>query len=177
MREDAATKARRLLGEGRVALLWIDDRSVDAVVRGDAGEFYRVSHRPGSWVCSCPHTALSTSCSHVQAVQLVTPFGRRGDGWRPVAEIIDRWQDAPVDRWERAGEALPNGIEKRRVGALMSGQRRPVSSHDTPKRPVSAARTEFPPHIHFFARGPLGRLRRAIGESGPNGASRAWSRD
>jgi uncharacterized Zn finger protein len=72
-REGAMVKARRLLSEGRVALLRLDGRSVDAIVRGDAGEFYRVSHRPGSWSCSCP--ALSTACSHTRAVMLVTHSG------------------------------------------------------------------------------------------------------
>lgn len=114
-RENAALKAVRLLGQGRVVLLRVDDRSVDAVVRGDAGEFYRLPPS-GSWLWLCP--AVSTACSHTRAVMLVTPFGIRGDGWRPAMEITDTWRDAPVEDWKRSGEPLPNGIEKRRLAAL-----------------------------------------------------------
>lgn len=74
MRENAAVKARRLLGEGRLLITRVDGREVDAICRGDSGEFYSVSHRPGHWACTCP--AL-TRCSHMQALMLVVaPVGR-----------------------------------------------------------------------------------------------------
>jgi uncharacterized Zn finger protein len=74
MRENAMAKARRLLGEGRVIVTAVDGRNIDAVIRGDSAELYRVSHRSGSWACDCP--ALGR-CSHVQALMLVTvPVGR-----------------------------------------------------------------------------------------------------
>ena len=72
-RESAITKARRLLGEGRVIVTRLDGRSVDAVVRGDSAELYSVTHRSGSWACDC---AALGRCSHVQALMLVTlPVG------------------------------------------------------------------------------------------------------
>ena len=73
-REDAATKARRYLSEGRVIVTRVSGRDVHAVVRGDSAELYTVTHRSGSWTCDCP--ALGR-CSHAQAVMLVTlPVGR-----------------------------------------------------------------------------------------------------
>jgi uncharacterized Zn finger protein len=72
-REPASVKARRLLLEGRVLVTRVDRRVVDAIVRGDSGEFYAVSHRPGAWTCTCP---ARSRCSHVQALMLVTaPVG------------------------------------------------------------------------------------------------------
>lgn len=74
MREDAATKARRLLAEGRVIVTHVDGRDVSAIVRGDSAELYSVTHRSGSWACDC---AALGRCSHVQALMLVTvPVGR-----------------------------------------------------------------------------------------------------
>jgi uncharacterized Zn finger protein len=76
VRENAMTKARRLLGEGRVIVTAINGRNVDAVVRGDSAELYSVTHRSGSWACDC---AALGRCSHVQALILVTlPVGRAG---------------------------------------------------------------------------------------------------
>lgn len=74
MREDAASKARRLLAEGRVIVTRVDGREVSAIVRGDSAEFYSVTHRSGLWTCDC--FALGR-CSHVQALMLITvPVGR-----------------------------------------------------------------------------------------------------
>lgn len=69
MREDAATKARRLLSEGRVTIGLLSDDEIRAEVRGDSARTYAVIWSPGGW--SCPCDALSR-CSHVRAVQLVT---------------------------------------------------------------------------------------------------------
>lgn len=110
-RENAAAKAKRLLGEGRVLLTRVVDREVDAIVRGDSGEFYAVSHRPGSWVCPC--AALSGACSHVQALMLVTAPARRENGWRSIAEITDTWREAPLEPWERIAEPPIHGNDRR----------------------------------------------------------------
>ena len=73
-REDAMTKARRLLGEGRVVITRVDGRDVAALVRGDSAEIYSVTHHAGIWACDC---AALGRCSHVQALMLVTlPVGR-----------------------------------------------------------------------------------------------------
>lgn len=54
MRENVATRARRLLTEGRVTVQRVDDEAVIAQVRGDAAEVHRVEYRRGDeWTCSC----------------------------------------------------------------------------------------------------------------------------
>jgi uncharacterized Zn finger protein len=75
MRENRATKARRLLTEGRVVVDRVDGRNVRAFVRGDSGEFYEVTHERASWVCDCIHPG--GSCSHIEALRLVVSIGRR----------------------------------------------------------------------------------------------------
>jgi uncharacterized Zn finger protein len=67
-RENAATKARRLLAEGRLDVRYRQGRDVRATVRGDSAEVYSVGHEPGRWWCTCP--ALG-ACSHLKALQLV----------------------------------------------------------------------------------------------------------
>ena len=68
-REDAATKARRLLAEGRITLRHIGDDLVRADVRGDTARIYAVAWSPAGWSCDCD--AISR-CSHIRSVQLVT---------------------------------------------------------------------------------------------------------
>lgn len=68
-RENATTKARRYLGEGRVIVLVANRGMVRARVRGD-GAVYRVEHTYGTWSCTCPHRG--PGCSHLRAVRLVT---------------------------------------------------------------------------------------------------------
>ena len=75
-RENAATKARRLLIEGRVQIVRADRREVLARVRGDSG-WHRVVCSNG-WRCDCE--AMSVRCSHVQAVSLVW---LPGASWEP----------------------------------------------------------------------------------------------
>ena len=67
-REDAATKARRLLVEGRVTIRTLSDDLIEARVRGDSARHYDVIWEPSGWSCDCD--ALSR-CSHTRAVQLV----------------------------------------------------------------------------------------------------------
>lgn len=69
-REDAASKGRRYLREGRVVVERVTPGElIVASVRG-AGEHHSVTWQdaPG-WACTCP--ARST-CSHLHAVQMVT---------------------------------------------------------------------------------------------------------
>ncbi|MDP9335242.1 MAG: hypothetical protein M3Q30_18320 [Actinomycetota bacterium] len=72
-RENVRAKALRLLVEGRVRVLSLDQGRLRAVVRGDAAE-YRVSFDRGNgWHCHCP----SPRCSHARAVAMVVDVS----GW------------------------------------------------------------------------------------------------
>ena len=73
MSEDAATKARRLLGEGRVTIRCLSDDAIAADVRGDSG-LHRVTWTPSGWACDCD--ALRR-CSHIRATQLVVLVSER----------------------------------------------------------------------------------------------------
>ena len=66
-RENVATKARRLLCEGRVAVHLAHSKYVHAGGRGDSASYYEVVHELGQWSCPCECRQL---CSHVQAVML-----------------------------------------------------------------------------------------------------------
>jgi uncharacterized Zn finger protein len=76
MREDAATKARRILGEGRVILRSLDEpaSAVFAEVRGDGLVHVVVHDIVRGWWCSCPARGR---CSHQLAVGLVVALGPR----------------------------------------------------------------------------------------------------
>ena len=70
-KETAETKARRLLAEGRVRVLWSTDLAVTAHVRGDSGVYDVAWTRlPGRWSCTC--ACYGQSCSHVAAVKAIT---------------------------------------------------------------------------------------------------------
>jgi uncharacterized Zn finger protein len=73
-RENRATKARRLLCEGRVVVDRVQGRFVRAYVRGDSGSFYTVTHDAGHWYCECVN---HSACSHIEALRLVVAIGRR----------------------------------------------------------------------------------------------------
>jgi uncharacterized Zn finger protein len=68
MRENYASKAQRLLAEGRVSVLRIDPSGVSAIVRGDSASFYTVTFDGTRWSCTCPAIGR---CSHAFAVQRV----------------------------------------------------------------------------------------------------------
>jgi hypothetical protein len=99
-RETAASKARRLLVEGRVVVVGVDGTEVDAIVRGDSGAVYLVRHLPGQWSCSCDASPYGR-CSHLRAVQLITApagpvvlapdlmVGGRRDQAGTAAEVVD----------------------------------------------------------------------------------------
>lgn len=68
-RENAAAKARRYLGEGRLIVVRAERNWVRAVCRGD-GAVWHPRFEWGSWSCDCP--ARSVSCAHLVALRLVT---------------------------------------------------------------------------------------------------------
>ena len=68
MRENAQIKGRRLLAEGRLTVLAVRPRTLDATCRGDSAEVYHLGYR-GQWFCTCPAVGV---CSHLIALELVT---------------------------------------------------------------------------------------------------------
>ena len=70
MREQAQSKAARLVGAGRVTLRRLEQDLIVAKVRGDSARIYSTGWEPSGWWCTCP--ASMQRCSHVRAVQLVT---------------------------------------------------------------------------------------------------------
>lgn len=68
MRENAETKGRRYLLEGRLLVTFVDPRRVRARCRG-SGSVHRLGYDRGAWYCSCPARGV---CSHLVALQLVT---------------------------------------------------------------------------------------------------------
>jgi hypothetical protein len=68
-RENAATKGRRLLVEGRLLVERVDGNAVRATCRGDSGAVYRLGHDGAGWFCDC---AARSTCSHLRALMLVT---------------------------------------------------------------------------------------------------------
>jgi uncharacterized Zn finger protein len=68
MREDVATKGRRLLVEARLTITVVSDEQVSAVCRGDSAAIYRLGFYRGRWFCTCPAVGV---CSHLRALMLV----------------------------------------------------------------------------------------------------------
>lgn len=69
MREDARTKGRRYVAEGRLTVTRADGDHVIATCRGN-GAIYRLGHNPSrGWWCTCPARG---TCAHVHALGLVT---------------------------------------------------------------------------------------------------------
>ncbi len=75
MRENAASKARRLLVEGRLVVYNVDAEQIRARVRGDSGELHDCGYDARGWWCSCPAVRR---CAHVRALQLVVLVRRSG---------------------------------------------------------------------------------------------------
>lgn len=67
-REDAATKARRYLTEGRLTVTSVANGRVRAVTRGD-GAIWHQRYSAGAWTCDCP--VVTDQCAHLRAVRLV----------------------------------------------------------------------------------------------------------
>lgn len=72
MRENAAMKGRRLLIEGRVRVVDVDEDAGHALaeVRGDSAAVHTVTYDAGDggWRCDCPTRGL---CSHIRSIQLI----------------------------------------------------------------------------------------------------------
>lgn len=78
MRENAATKGRRYVAEGRLTLRELDEHA--GVVMGDCrgdGATYVVGRDERGWFCSCP---AKTRCAHMVAVGLVVAVELREAG-------------------------------------------------------------------------------------------------
>jgi uncharacterized Zn finger protein len=77
VRENAESKARRYLAEGRVRVIACDEAAgtVVAEVRGN-GSVYATGRGAKGWSCDCP--AKSKDCAHVLALKLVTVLEPRG---------------------------------------------------------------------------------------------------
>jgi uncharacterized Zn finger protein len=68
MRENAASKASRLLVEARVQIVRLDEGGCLALVRGDSGLMRTVRFEVGAWTCDCPAIGY---CSHAISVARV----------------------------------------------------------------------------------------------------------
>jgi hypothetical protein len=73
-RENAATKALRLLTEGRLRVKRVEGDLVIATCKGDSGRIYDLGFDPrnAQWRCTCEARSV---CSHLRALQLVTAVG------------------------------------------------------------------------------------------------------
>jgi hypothetical protein len=67
-RENAATKGRRYLTEGRLTIRNVHGGRIWAECRGD-GETYQLGYAHGRWFCGCP--ARTVDCCHLRALRLV----------------------------------------------------------------------------------------------------------
>jgi hypothetical protein len=72
-REDAASKARRIVGEGRLIVRELDEHAgtVMGEVRGD-GAVWITGRDERGWFCDCPARGR---CSHQLALGLVVALG------------------------------------------------------------------------------------------------------
>lgn len=67
-RETAATKANRLLSEGRLIVELVQPGAVQASCRGE-GTVWRLAYAHGRWLCDC--TCRTDACSHLRALRKV----------------------------------------------------------------------------------------------------------
>jgi hypothetical protein len=75
-REDAASKARRYVCEGRLIIRLVSAEEIRAQARGD-GALYELGFMAGrGWWCTCP--AVTDQCSHLRGLRLVTVRGGGG---------------------------------------------------------------------------------------------------
>jgi uncharacterized Zn finger protein len=85
-REDARTRAVRLLAERRVLLTRVLPTLVLAYVRGDSGELPTVTWDPRrGFRCDCPAIGM---CAHGHAVASVVLVGSTGGRWTDVEAVI-----------------------------------------------------------------------------------------
>jgi hypothetical protein len=74
-RENAETKGRRYLVEGRLLVERVDSNGIVATCRGN-GAKYRLGHNGTVWGCTCRARGI---CSHLTALRLVTAVTPRGN--------------------------------------------------------------------------------------------------
>ncbi len=75
MRENAYTKSRRYLSEGRLVVKHVDRHGVAATCRGD-GALHRLGWEPATgWRCTCPARGR---CSHLLALGSVVAVDVEG---------------------------------------------------------------------------------------------------
>lgn len=67
-RENAASKGRRLVAEGRLTVTELSRERVVAECKGDSGAVYRLGWTDLRWACDCP---ARSKCAHLTALQLV----------------------------------------------------------------------------------------------------------
>jgi hypothetical protein len=77
--ENAHTRGRRLLVEGRLIVTSASPSHIVGRCRGDSGQIHTLTADEGGFTCSCP--ALRT-CAHIVALQLVViqPLPLEGPG-------------------------------------------------------------------------------------------------
>ena len=68
-REDARTKAARLLIEGRVIVVRADRDHIEAKIRGE-GAIHTTGFLAGQWWCSCP--SKGEGCSHIWSLKRIS---------------------------------------------------------------------------------------------------------
>jgi hypothetical protein len=68
-RENARTKATRLLSEGRVIVTRADRDYIEARVRGE-GAIHTAGFLAGRWWCSCP--SVGENCSHIWSLKRIS---------------------------------------------------------------------------------------------------------
>ncbi len=95
MRENAETKAGRLLIGGAVTVHEVSPRRVRATVQGDT-DAHTVTFDANRWRCSCPSVGPS---SHAQAVAKVVRVETRG--WVSITQLWEPLHDRPVEARER----------------------------------------------------------------------------
>jgi hypothetical protein len=79
VRENARTKADRLLLEGRVVVTHAGPYGVVAKVRGE-GRVHTARYSMGAWSCTCE--VRTDQCSHLHAVRRVVAVDLTGRGHR-----------------------------------------------------------------------------------------------
>lgn len=70
-RENAQSKGRRYVLEGRLRVVYVRGDVIRATCRGQ-GAIYRLSHDGGVWSCTCPARGR---CAHLVALMLVVTTG------------------------------------------------------------------------------------------------------
>jgi hypothetical protein len=70
-REALEEKALRYIREGRLRVVLVEGRRIEARVRGTRAA-YVVGYEPGGWHCSCEAHRFGRRCAHLAALQLVT---------------------------------------------------------------------------------------------------------